>query len=111
MVSDNVFKVRSVPEPVKATPGVFPGVFSAILRQLARFWCGLHGHSIMMHFEPNRLSLECALCGYRSDGWEVGRPLVARKPIEARVHTHQPRVADRRPALHAVPSGTARMAS
>jgi len=38
MVSDNVFKVRSVPERVKATPGVFSGVFSAILRQTKKFF-------------------------------------------------------------------------
>ena len=48
---------------------------------LSRLWCGLLGHSTMLHFEPNKLSLHCALCGYESEGWQVGHPMTARRPV------------------------------
>jgi len=51
----------------------------AISRQVARFWCGMHGHVIMLHFEPNKLSLQCSLCAYETEGWEVGRSMTARR--------------------------------
>ena len=40
---------------------------------VAQFWCGMHGHLIMLHFEPNKLSLQCSLCGYATEGWDVGQ--------------------------------------
>lgn len=54
---------------------------AAISGQLARLWCGLRGHLILLHFEPSRLSLQCGLCGYESTGWEVGRPMTARRSV------------------------------
>ena len=80
-------------------------MFDRLLLKLSRFWCGLHGHAILMHFEPNRLSLECALCGYKSEGWEVGRPMTARR----QANNPQAR-PDRRRTLRALPS-RARLAS
>ncbi len=75
---DNVFGINN--KRVQDTPGFSVlGILSAIGRQLARFWCGLHGHVIMLHFEPNKLSLHCSLCGYETEGWEVGRPMTARR--------------------------------
>ena len=38
---------------------------------VGRAICGLSGHSMVLHFEPRRLSLECVLCGYETTGWEV----------------------------------------
>jgi hypothetical protein len=76
-----------------------------MLSRLSRFWCGLHGHLILMHYEPNRLSLECAHCGYKSEGWEVGRPMTARR----QANNPQAR-PDRRRTLRALPSN-ARLAS
>ncbi len=58
---------------------VFVSLFSAIRQLLARLWCGVHGHFIMLHFEPNKLSMQCSLCGYATEGWEVGRPMTARR--------------------------------
>jgi hypothetical protein len=43
------------------------------LRHLGQFLCGCRGHELLMHFEPRRLSLRCASCGYESHGWEIGR--------------------------------------
>ena len=116
MVIDNVFGLNSATrEPEPASPSFLTRIMAAISRQFARVWCGMYGHLILLHFEPNKLSLQCALCGYESEGWEVGRPLVARRASDTRshthTHTHQVR-PERRRTLRAVPStGTARLAS
>ncbi len=82
MVIDNVFGLNSTRrQPEVAPPSVFFRVFTAITRQVARLWCGLHGHLILLHFEPNKLSLQCGFCGYASEGWEVGRPMTARRQM------------------------------
>jgi hypothetical protein len=110
MVRDNVFGFNSPAKQVEAPlPGLFARMLSAVSKQCARAWCGMHGHLILLHFEPNKLSLQCALCGYESEGWDVGRPLAARRKVENRVHSHTVRI-ERRHALRAVPS-SARMAS
>jgi hypothetical protein len=79
MVSDNVFGINNTRENEESESSWFIRLFEALARQLARVWCGMHGHSIMLHFEPNRLSLHCSLCGYETEGWEVGRPMTARR--------------------------------
>lgn len=38
------------------------------LRTAGQVWCGLTGHRLLLHFEPDRLSLECSNCGWRSSG-------------------------------------------
>jgi hypothetical protein len=79
MVFDNVFGFnhkRSHDDPgLKLLARVAAGAS----RHLAQFWCGLHGHATMLHFQPDRLSLQCPLCGYETGGWEVGRPMTARR--------------------------------
>ena len=112
MVIDNVFGLNSTTkQPESASPNFLSRLFRAVGRQCARLWCGMHGHLIMMHFAPNKLSLQCALCGYESEGWDVGRPLVARRQVDNRAHVHSHNVrTERRRTLRAVPSN-ARMAS
>jgi hypothetical protein len=78
MVFDNVFGINNK-QTQEGIGFSLLGVMSAMVRQCARFWCGLHGHVIMLHFEPNKLSLQCSLCGYETEGWEVGRPMTARR--------------------------------
>ncbi|RPI52094.1 MAG: hypothetical protein EHM55_17360 [Acidobacteria bacterium] len=78
MVFDNVFGINNKQAPEGFVPTLL-GILVAIYRHIARIWCGLHGHVIMLHFEPNRLSLHCSLCGYETEGWEVGRPMTARR--------------------------------
>jgi hypothetical protein len=41
--------------------------------QVRQFFCGLHGHDALLHFEDGRISLLCASCGHQSPGWEFGR--------------------------------------
>lgn len=60
--------------------GLVSRLFDALMRQLSRIQCGIHGHVVMLRFEPERLSLQCSLCGYETEGWEVGRPMTARRP-------------------------------
>ena len=79
MVIDDVFGKNKTRREEAETPNLFVRIFSAIARQFARVWCGLHGHLIMLHYEPNKLSLQCSFCGYETEGWEVGRPMTARR--------------------------------
>ena len=79
MVIDNVFGLNRTRRTEVNEPHALVRLFSALARHLARLWCGMHGHLTMLHFEPNRLSLECSLCGYATEGWEVGRPMTARR--------------------------------
>jgi hypothetical protein len=79
MVRDNVFGINNTRGIEVASPSLLMRTFSALARQLARLWCGLHGHFTMLHFEPNKLSLQCSLCGYETEGWDVGRPMTARR--------------------------------
>ena len=79
MTSDQVFGINGTRRFEAAVLKVVGRMFSAFLRQGSRFICGLQGHHTMLHFEPNKLSLQCAMCGYESEGWEVGRPMTARR--------------------------------
>jgi hypothetical protein len=67
----------------------------------------MHGHLTMLHFEPNKLSLQCALCGYESQGWEVGRPMTSRRQADNRQARLGP---ERRRTLRPLPT-SARLAS
>jgi len=84
---------------------LFARIIGVVAGQIARLWCGISGHLILMHFEPNKLSLQCAWCGYQSEGWEVGRPMTARRQM----NNPQAR-PDRRRTLRPLPS-SARLAS
>jgi hypothetical protein len=109
MVIDSVFGLNSTAKrPEAASRNFLSRLAAAVSRQIGRMWCAMHGHLILLHFEPHKLSLQCALCGYESEGWEVGRPAAPRRP-DTRIHAHAVHV-ERRRNLRAVPSG-ARMAS
>jgi hypothetical protein len=105
MVIDHVFRLNSTRRDEAATPALFVRIVSAIAGQFARLWCGMHGHLIMLHFEPNKLSLQCSFCGYETEGWEVGRPMTARR----QANNPQAR-PDRRRTLRPLPTN-ARLAS
>jgi len=79
MATDNIFGINNSRVNPSDKPALLSRVVSVCARQLARAWCGAHGHLIMLHFEPNKLSLQCSLCGYETEGWEVGRPMTARR--------------------------------
>jgi hypothetical protein len=65
---------------------------------LREAYCGLHGHDNLLHFEKDRMSLECASCGHQTPGWElheVQRPVV-RARGEARRPVLRPRLVSER---------------
>jgi hypothetical protein len=111
MVTDNVFGFNSrTRQPEAASTGFVARVGAAFVQTLAHAWCGLHGHLILLHFEPNKLSLQCGLCGYESEGWEVGRPLVARRSAESRSAENGHARPERRQTIRPLAS-SARLAS
>jgi hypothetical protein len=79
MVFDNVFGINNKQSQDATLGSVVTRTATAVSQQFSRMWCGLHGHLIMLHFEPNKLSLQCSFCGYETEGWEVGRPMTARR--------------------------------
>jgi hypothetical protein len=48
-----------------------PGALARVGQQLRQFFCGLHGHDSLLHFEQGRMSLLCSSCGYETPGWDV----------------------------------------
>ena len=47
------------------------GVISRAAGQLRQFFCSLHGHDALLHFEQGRISLQCTSCGYETPGWDL----------------------------------------
>lgn len=52
----------------------------------ARMWlretvCGIRGHDLLLHFESERICLECSTCGHQTPGWRVAAP---RRPARLR---------------------------
>jgi hypothetical protein len=45
-----------------------------LMTQVHRGWCAIRGHDLLLHFEPRRLSLTCADCGWESSGWILDPP-------------------------------------
>jgi hypothetical protein len=69
------------------------GFGARMLGWIRQTYCGLHGHDTLMHFEKDRMSLQCASCGHETTGWA----LTERRPmVTVRAET---RVAFRRPRL------------
>ena len=44
---------------------------------LKRLLCALRGHEEYLHFEKNRVYLECVACGHESPGWTID----SRRPV------------------------------
>jgi hypothetical protein len=40
---------------------------------LKRLVCAFRGHQDYLHFEKDRVYLECVSCGYESPGWTIGK--------------------------------------
>jgi hypothetical protein len=65
--------------------------------QVRQFFCGLHGHDALLHFERDRISLQCASCGYETPGWDVKGRAAKTEPPARRV-VQVPLVSQRRVA-------------
>jgi len=68
----------------------------AVLTQGHRAWCAMRGHDLLLHFEPRRVSLTCAGCGWESPGWT----LEPRKSPRLTDHPTLPETAALRLSFH-----------
>jgi len=66
--------------------------------QVRQFFCGLHGHDALLHFEDNRISLLCTSCGHESPGWEFGRRAARSERAASQPTVRMPLVGQRRVA-------------
>jgi hypothetical protein len=50
--------------------------------------CGLRGHDMVLHFEPQRLSLRCLGCGVHTQGWTIDvKPIYRNRRQQLRSQT------------------------
>jgi len=47
------------------------GIVSLALSHAHQALCGVRGHVMARHFEPDRLSLRCLTCGAETPGWTI----------------------------------------
>ena len=73
------------------------GIGARMLGWFRQAYCGLHGHDNLMHFEKERMYLECVSCGHETPGWELTepRPVVSAR-VEPRAMLHRPRLVSAR---------------
>jgi hypothetical protein len=51
------------------------------IHRLQQMMCGLHGHDAVLHFERNRVSLQCLTCGLESPGWTIESQARCAQPV------------------------------
>jgi hypothetical protein len=68
-----------------------------MVTQVRQFLCGLHGHDALLHFELERISLQCTSCGYETPGWDL-KPRADEAPAPVRRLVTLPLVGERRVA-------------
>jgi hypothetical protein len=55
--------------PARAHASVPRPLFWRALDRINQWVCGLRGHEMVLHYEPDRLSLRCFSCGAATTGW------------------------------------------
>ena len=73
------------------------GIIERTMTHVTQFLCGLHGHDALLHFEHDRLSLQCTSCGHETPGWDVRA--VQRTPLRASTR-REPATVVRMPLVH-----------
>jgi hypothetical protein len=59
-----------------------------VVDRLRQLICGLHGHDTLLHFDKDRMSLQCVSCGHETPGWELNEvPPTVTIRGDARRHT------------------------
>lgn len=63
---------------------------NTLMAALKRLICAFRGHEDYLHFEKNRVYLECVACGYESPGWTVAarRPVLQLQSRRGRTSSH-----------------------
>lgn len=46
-------------------------ILARVRLAVRRFICGLFGHDMLLHFDANRVCLQCFRCGEQTRGWVV----------------------------------------
>src|SRR5438445_11633451 len=77
------------------TPPTIDSIGARVFEWIRQTYCGLHGHDAMLHFEKDRMSLQCASCGHQTPGWELSE--ISHPPVTVRAEA--PRRAVMRPHL------------
>lgn len=65
---------------------------AVFMSPLQRLICAIRGHEDYLHFDKNRVYLQCISCGYESPGWTIEN----RRPV---LQFKTRRAATRGPAL------------
>jgi len=95
MVTDYPPRAPSDALPAGVASPAVEGVGARVLEWIRQTYCGLHGHDAMLHFEKDRMSLQCASCGHQTPGWELSE--ISHPPVTVRAEA--PRRAVMRPHL------------
>jgi len=85
-------------QDTKQLEGADTGLLERTTVQVRQFFCGLHGHDALLHFEDGRISLLCASCGHESPGWEFGRRVARSERAASQPTVRLPLVGQRRVA-------------
>jgi len=78
---------HATPQPIAAAPSpqAVDGVTTRVLEWIRQSYCGLHGHDRMLHFEKDRMFLQCISCGHETPGWELNE--TSRPTVTVRAET------------------------
>jgi hypothetical protein len=68
----NYEDIAARPITAAADSGPARGLWARAVTQLQSAVCGLHGHDLLLQFEPGRIFLRCTSCGHESPGWATG---------------------------------------
>jgi hypothetical protein len=92
-----IWGITTIEPPIQATT-----LLQRFRLAVRRFFCALFGHDMVRHFEPDRLSLRCLVCGAQSHGWTIDvNPAFRRRtePVVTRRNRSVPAAATLRPVV------------
>jgi hypothetical protein len=67
-----------------------------MVTKVRQFVCGLHGHDALLHFEQERMSLQCTSCGFETPGWDLKKSAEISEPEPASRFMRMPLLGERR---------------
>ena len=75
----STIRIAHIPWTREPAPGLNHTWIAAAMAEAAaafgwlrRARCGIGGHTMMLQFEPHRLSMRCHGCGEETRGWSIG---------------------------------------
>jgi hypothetical protein len=74
----STIRIAHIPWTREPAPGLAQTWITAAIAEavaavgwLRRARCGIGGHTMMLQFEPHRLSMRCHSCGEETPGWAI----------------------------------------